>query len=147
MLLWGRKGFIGSKIGVYMAIVIQVLAVIGLLLSVYALYVEQRFTKIGAYKPWCDISPRISCTKVLSSSYGHLIGIPNSALGIGFYLIIFILASIFGAASVFWLAVFGVVVSIYLAYLSLAKLKLFCVVCGGTYLVNILLLIASYFRL
>ena len=41
---------------------------LGLLLSIYAYYVEEKYEKDSNYKPICDIDPdRISCTKVLTS--------------------------------------------------------------------------------
>ena len=42
--------------------------IIGLLLAIYALYVETRVETDPSYKPICDLDPnRISCTKVLTS--------------------------------------------------------------------------------
>lgn len=120
-----------------MTIVIQVLAVFGLIVSLYALYVEWRYTRIRNFKPWCDISEKISCTKVLSSRYGHLLGIPNAAPGVVFYIIVWILAIIGGP--LFLITLFGVIASIYLAYTSFFELELFCVVCGASWIVNILL--------
>lgn len=47
-------------------------SVVGLLLSVYALWVETRVGQLGeenAYNAMCDISERVSCSKVFHSRY------------------------------------------------------------------------------
>ena len=123
--------------------IITILAIIGLLLSIYALYVEKKSLN-KKYRPVCDINNRVSCTKAFSSSYGKILGIPNSVFGIIFYVIILILNALNNIQIIFYLAVISVLGSIYLAYVSHIKLKTFCIICNSIYLVNILLLIFSY---
>merc|ERR1712098_749326 len=83
-----------------------ILSITGLLLSIYALHVETQASKDPEYVALCDISSMsLSCSKVLSSSYGRgfgLIGIllgdthplnqPNSLYGIIFYSIMMLMA-------------------------------------------------------
>jgi len=126
---------------------ILIIAIIGIILSIYALYVEYKKSKNKNYQAACDISDNSSCTKAFLSSYGKILGIPNSALGIIFYLIIIIL-SLFNTYNniIFYLSVISFIGSLYLAYILYFKLKNFCLVCNAIYVVNILLLIFSYLR-
>ena len=116
---------------------ITILAIIGLLLSIYALYVEKKSSE-KHYKAACDINNKISCTKAFSSSYGKILEIPNSVFGIIFYIIILILDALNNMQIIFYLAVISVLGSIYLAYISYVKLKTICIICSAIYLVNIL---------
>ncbi len=127
--------------------IIKLLAIIGFWLSFYAYYVEKKAGKKSAkenYRPVCDISPKISCTKAFSSKYGRLLGMSNSLFGMFFYLVIYILFSLNLFNYVFFLSVLSVPGSIYLAYISYIKLKTFCLVCTSIYLINFLLLFLSY---
>ncbi len=121
-----------------------ILAAIGLVLSAYAYYVEKR-KKDKKYKPACDINNKISCTKAFMSKYGKLFGVSNSLLGIVFYLFVILLFAFGYRNTVFYLTLFSVIGSSYLAYLQLFKVKGFCVVCSLIYLVNIFLLLFSIF--
>jgi len=122
---------------------IIILAIIGFILSLYALSIEKKFKK-EAYKPACDINDKISCTKALTSPYAKIFKIKNSLLGIFFYTLIIILAIISQIQTIFYLSIISVLGSIYLAYISYFKLKTICIICTSIYLVNILLLIISY---
>ncbi|MBI4149009.1 hypothetical protein HY491_01040 [Candidatus Woesearchaeota archaeon] len=126
--------------------ILTILAGIGFLLSAYALRVEQK-SRASAYHPVCDISEQISCTKAFSSPYGRIAGLPNSVYGLGFYLIAFALAWMQQFQNLVYIAGLAVIGSIYLAYLSYVKIKTYCVVCTSIYLINLLLLIASYYSL
>ena|SRR3989344_5812375 len=119
------------------------LAVIGFIISLYAVYVEKK-SKQKNYKPLCDINDKISCTKALNSHYGKLFKIKNSIFGIIFYLVVIILALINQIQIIFYLSIIAVLGSIYLAYISYFKLETLCIVCNLIYLINVLLLILSY---
>ncbi|MFH1917299.1 MAG: vitamin K epoxide reductase family protein [Nanoarchaeota archaeon] len=122
---------------------IQVLATIGILLSVYAYYVEQHARRLRSYKALCDFSSKISCTKVFTSRYSKILGVSNSLIGVVYYAIVFVLSA-GGVYSVLVpLTLLGVIASIVLAYLSYFRLKKFCVVCTGTYVINIAIFITS----
>lgn len=123
---------------------IFIISIIGLLLSIYALYVERKNKREKLYKPICDISDKISCTKAFSSPYGKFIGLPNSLMGIIFYLIVIALAFYNQTQHLLYLSIVAMLGSLYLAYTSYIKMKNFCLVCSAIYLVNLLLLIFSY---
>ncbi|RZD30587.1 MAG: hypothetical protein CXT77_04160 [uncultured DHVE6 group euryarchaeote] len=127
-------------------IYIQLLAIVGLIISFYSLYVEKKLERQTNYSPVCDINKKISCSTAFESKYSKTLGINNSILGLGFYSAIFILYLTFYAPLILYLAAFGMLTTIYLAYLSYFKLKNFCLVCTGIYLVNILLLILAWIK-
>ena len=127
-------------------IYIQILAILGLILSAYSLYVEKKLAAQEDYSPVCDINKKISCSAAFESKYSRTLGINNSILGIGFYSTIFILYLTFYAPWILYLAAFGMLTTIYLAYISYFKLKNFCLVCTSIYLVNSLLLILAWIK-
>lgn len=122
---------------------ITIIATIGLILSIYALYVERK-SKDKNYKALCDINKGMSCSKTFSSKYGKTFGISNSIYGILFYMLIIILFFINQRNIIFYLAIFSVLGSGYLAYLQYFKIKNFCLVCTLIYLVNLLLLFFAW---
>ncbi|XP_055914678.1 vitamin K epoxide reductase complex subunit 1-like protein 1 [Eupeodes corollae] len=135
---------------------------IGLALAGYATYVEIQVEKDDEYQAMCDISEKISCTKVFASRYGKGFGIigwilgeesllntPNGELGIVFYIAIGILSFIEGPLSSkiqLFLAILSNCMSIYLAYLLYFVLDSFCIVCVGTYVANLILLFLTWQR-
>jgi len=117
---------------------ISILAIIGSLLSFYALYVKWKVHDKN-YKPLCDVKENISCIKAFTSKYGKLAALPNPVYGLFFYALLFFFIDY---ALYFGLIAFPI--TIYLAYISYIKQKNFCLVCTGIYLINILILIFSY---
>ena len=47
--------------------VLLIFCTVGMLLSVYALYVEIHAEGDSSFKAWCDINPKMSCSKVFTS--------------------------------------------------------------------------------
>ncbi len=127
-----------------MANAFYITAGVGILLSLYSLYVEHKAKHYKSYKAVCDISDRASCSTTFKSDYGQLFGISNGVWGILFYLALMGLLYFGYLDFVFYGAVFGILFSIRLAYILYFKLKNFCLICNGIYLVNILLLIFSW---
>ncbi len=119
----------------------------GILLSIYAFYVENKNRKEKSYKPVCDITEKVSCTKAFSSQYGKILGISNSAIGIFFYLLILILSITNQIKIIFYFSVLAFTGTIYLSYISYFRLKNFCLVCTGIYIINFLLLFLSYYKI
>lgn len=118
-------------------------ALFGFILSVYAYAVETKLKKDISYKPACDISDRISCSKALTSQYANLFFISNSFAGLLFYGLVAILA-FFDA--ILWLKIvtlLGFVATFLLAYLLYFKVKSFCVLCSSLYTINIILFLLS----
>jgi len=127
-------------------IYIQILAILGLILSVYSLYVERKLVAQEDYSPVCDINKKISCSAAFESKYSRTLGINNSILGIGFYAVVFILSLTYFSSAILYLAIIGMLATKYLAYISYFKLKNFCIICMSVYLVNILLLILAWIK-
>ena len=134
------------------------LSITGLLLSIYALHVETQASKDPEYVALCDISSMsLSCSKVLSSSYGRGFGLisillgdthplnqPNSVYGIIFYSIMMLMALLnnkITSGIQFYLSISSVAMSLYLAYILYFKLEELCPLCVSTYAVNFLLFI------
>ena len=123
---------------------IIIIALVGALLSVYTLYIEQKLKKDKNYKAVCDISNKASCSRTFHSSYGKTLGFSNGIWGLLFYLTVVGLVYFGYMDIVFYAAIFGVLYSFWLAYILYFKMKNFCIVCSGIYIVNILLLIFSW---
>ena len=137
-----------------MVLPIQTTAVVGLLLSIYAYYVEIKTKQNVNYKAVCDITDGASCGKVVTSKYGKIVdGISNSVGGILFYISVLVLTlynlPVFMTSlqAIFYLSVLSILGSLYLAYIQYFKIKSLCVVCTAIYIVNILLVVFSYLKL
>lgn len=120
---------------------IVVFALLGLLVSVYALYVKLQLRKDKNYKPLCDINSKVSCSAVLKSSYATLFYLPNALVGVVFYLVIILLVLLKFEVFLIVLTSIAAAVSLLLFYL-MARLEKTCVVCIASYLVNIGLFLA-----
>ncbi|XP_063364331.1 vitamin K epoxide reductase complex subunit 1-like protein 1 [Cydia amplana] len=123
-------------------------AIVGILISTYALYVELSAEADPEYKAYCDLTEKVSCSKVLTSGFskgfglvakGSQLELPNCIYGIIFYCLMIIMTT-YDNMSVVRLqlltAVMSVLTCIYLAYLLLFVLQDFCLVCISTYFVN-----------
>ncbi|XP_013186884.1 vitamin K epoxide reductase complex subunit 1-like protein 1 isoform X2 [Amyelois transitella] len=127
---------------------ITVVAIAGVLVSTYALYVEMAAEAHPGYKALCDIAEYASCSRVLTSEYSKGFGVmpkesslevPNCIYGILFYCIMILLATFdqkFIVRLQFYLAIASVASSVYLAYLLAFVLRDFCIVCVSTYFIN-----------
>ncbi len=130
-----------------MSTLLLILSLIGLLISVYTLATERKLAKNKYYKPLCDINDKISCTKNFKSSDAKIFFIPNSLLGIFFFIIITVFTFFNYYNYIFYLSIPAFLFNIYLAYASHIKLKNFCLVCTFTYLIVISILIISYLKI
>jgi vitamin-K-epoxide reductase (warfarin-sensitive) len=124
-------------------IYIVILALIGLVLSLYAHHLEQKIKSDPHYKASCDINDRISCTRPLLSPYANFFYLPNSLLGIFFYGTLAVVAFCGLHAFVLIMAIAGIIASCVLAYLLYFEIKSFCIVCTSLYVVNILILLCA----
>ena len=120
------------------------IAIIGLILAIYAFYTERKLAKNKNYKAVCDFNEQLSCSKNFKSAEAKTFFIPNSVLGILFFIIIIILAYFNRLDYIFYISLPSTLFTIYLAYVSYIKLKNFCLVCTSTYIVNILIFYISY---
>lgn len=126
-----------------MNIVILILASVGFAVSLYAYLVEKKMRLNSAYRPACDITKKISCSRAFNSQYAKLLGVTNTVVGMVFYALILVAELFQFGALVYYYAIAGVVASVVFAYLLYVKIGTFCLVCTMIYIVNISLLIAS----
>ncbi len=125
-------------------IVITLLSFAGLIISAYAYFIEQKLKKDVQYKPVCDLSEGMSCTKPIMSKYAKLFGISNALLGIIFYALLLLFAFLGFKNLLFFASIVAVIGSIVFASILYFKIKTFCLLCSSIYVINILLLIATY---
>lgn len=102
-------------------------------------------------KSFCNISEFINCDAAYASSEAKFAGIPVAGLGFLFYLWSGLLALWIlvkktneqAIASFGWLiALAGLVISIYKAYVSIYVLNVLCLICTSMYLVNLVMFVA-----
>ncbi|MFT4311119.1 MAG: vitamin K epoxide reductase family protein [Candidatus Woesearchaeota archaeon] len=115
---------------------IYTLATLGLLVSIYALYVSKSKKKM-----LCDLSKNISCSKALRSKDGKIFRVHNSVLGIVYYVSLFPLKLLELNLALTFIASLALVFSLFLAY-KLIKKRNFCLVCIFSYLLNLALFLA-----
>lgn len=122
---------------------IIILALIGFVLSLYAWHVERKVRMVKTYSPVCDISEHVSCSKAFSSIYGKHFGVSNGTYGLIFYVVIIALALMNMQTGIVVLSLISVIGSVYLASVLYIKLKNFCIICTGIYLINVLIFILT----
>lgn len=120
---------------------IVLLAVLGLCISIYTYLTEERVKQDPTFKPVCDLSDRVSCTKAMNSAYGKLFFVSNAIAGIAFYSGMIVLAIIGATKLVLLGAVASCVASCVLAYLLYVKVQTVCILCTSLYIINFLMLI------
>ncbi len=125
-----------------MLVSIIILAVLGFVISAYTYATERKLKQVPGYKPFCDISDRISCTKPMKSQYAYLY-FSLASIGMAFYVAVAIFA-LFDATKLLLLASFAAaLVSCALAYILYVKIKSLCILCTSLYVINFLLLFFS----
>ena len=124
--------------------ILAMLAIIGLLTSVYTYYVEQKLNVDPNYKPICDISDKVSCSRTFQSQYANLFLVSNALAGLGYYALILLLHFFAATNLLFYLVLAGCMASIGLAYILLFKVKSYCLLCITTYVVNFLMLLVVW---
>lgn len=120
-------------------------AAVGFAVSLYGFWVERKKKENGNYKPVCDISDKISCSKTVMSPWGKLFGISNVYLGLVAYLAMMAFAVLGLQQLALYGAVALVLFSAFLAYILVTKIKTVCLICISIYIVNLALLICAYF--
>ena len=140
-------------------IAIRLIALAGLVLSAYALYVEHKVTaqkeraaKLGAdaadeetpFVALCDLGSWASCSDVLTSPSSRLFGPPNALLGLIFYFGVFLYPSInfvpYREELLLAVSTFSCCMSVYLSTV-LVKMGDFCILCVSMYVCSFALLI------
>jgi len=128
---------------------VGILAVCGILVSIYLFVSHYRvYTDIG-YSSFCAISKAINCDTVSQSPYSIFIGIPVSIWGIlGYILLLVTLFLSFNPKSqkisnlptLFMTAMVFSAMSIFLGAVSAFKIHSYCLMCVVTYAINFILL-------
>ncbi len=126
---------------------------LGLVLSVYAIYVEYMTHHADQYKALCDISETVSCSKAFLSEYGKffsyvglvrensILDVSNATYGMLFYIIYASVLSISGLSYtgrvvLLILSVLSMAMSAALSYILAVIMRDKCVICFLTYACN-----------
>lgn len=126
-----------------MIVSIVITAVTGLCIALYAYAVERKIEHDPNYKPVCDISDRVSCSKPIKSSYSHMLYISNALIGMIYYIVIAILGYFDMTRLLINLTFLGALISCIMAYILFTKIKSACLVCIALYIINFILLYLS----
>lgn len=128
---------------------------IALIDSLYLLYVHY-FPIIPdqALYALCTAGTIFDCNAVNTSAYSVLFGLPLSAWGVAFYLI-FIFLILYAESEqhtvidfiILWFAIFGVLLSVVLGFISFVKIKKICSFCMVLWACNIVLLVCVLLRI
>lgn len=124
-------------------LIILVLAMVGFSICVYTYLLEQKIKSKPNYKPACDLSDRVSCTKPMKSDYAALFYFSNSIIGAAYYLMIITVALLQMHSLLLFASVAGCIVSAFMAFLLYFKIKSLCLLCTTLYIINILLLLLA----
>ncbi len=127
-----------------MIISVFIIAAIGLCLSLYGFFVDYKLNENPTYKPVCDLSDRVSCSKTFLSPYSKMLTISNTIVGILFYSGIMLLAWLEYTTLIWYGALAAAFASVLFAYILFFKVQTICLLCISIYLVNIALVYAAY---
>lgn len=125
-------------------------AAAGLAASIVMTSIHYKMGEVGMdERSFCHVSDFFDCDSVLASRYAKLGPFLNSELGILYYFLVFVgvLYAWFSGdgrstfAYLFLSSIFAVAYSGVMAYISLAKLGVLCLLCSTTYLANLFLMI------
>ncbi len=125
-------------------ITVIIICIIGLIISIYGIFVERTIKQNNMYKPACDISDKISCSKPFLSSYNEMLGISNIWASALYYLAILTLTILDLTTIAFLLSCMGLIASSIFAYILFFKIKSLCLICISLYVINSALAIACY---
>jgi protein-disulfide isomerase/uncharacterized membrane protein len=134
-----------------------VLCTIGACMSADLLRLHVRVHTDPNYHAYCAISEQVDCASVAQSSHAVFAGLPVALWGLLGYLFMAVLV-VWGLRRrlptrswpfglLYWLALLSSLMSVGLFGLSVFVIKSTCIVCCGTYLVNLLLLLVARLEL
>lgn len=123
------------------------LGILGFAISLYTYFVEQKLRNDSNYKPVCDLSDRISCSKVINSEYSNIFFFSNAIAGMLFYTGIVILALLGQTKLLLIASIASCLFTCYLAYLLYFKIKSYCILCTSLYVINFAILITLILKL
>lgn len=138
---------------------VLVLSILGWINSFYTLWHRNKLLLQGLEsKSFCNLNSYVNCDAVALSTYSSFLGFPTSAFGMIFYSLLMILClwlyfceadqninkSSDGALLMFIFNLVGIVPTLALAALSFTKIHALCLMCLGTYVINLLLFVLSW---
>ena len=143
-----------GKAGLGWTIGIALAASLGLAISVYlTIHHYQIMSGLPDYQSFCSISEYIDCDMVNTSSYSEFRGLPVALFGAGIYacVVCLIILSIFAGGTtlkryISAISILGLVSfcgSIYFAIVSTFILHAICILCVGTYLINLFIFLGG----
>jgi len=119
-----------------------VFAFVGLGAMLAAASVHYRLLFNPRYTSFCDINSTVSCSEVYLSRFSTAFGVPIAVYGVIWFagVIVLLTSAVFGRPSirenipgyVFALSTGALAVVLYLVYISIAVLKVYCVLCLAT---------------
>lgn len=119
---------------------IIIVAIIGFCISLYTYLLEKKVKENPDFKPACDLSDRVSCTKPMFSPYANLFYFSNAFVGMLYYVLVVILALLHLHTLLVIATIGGCIVSCILGYLLYFKIKSLCILCTSMYIINLILL-------
>jgi vitamin-K-epoxide reductase (warfarin-sensitive) len=125
--------------------IIIILAITGLIISIYGITVERKLQQDEQYKAACDISDMVSCSRPMLSPYNTMLGISNIWASACYYLVIIAIVLLNQPQLLMLITSAGVIVSIVFAYILYVKIRSLCLICTSLYIINVALAISSYF--
>jgi uncharacterized membrane protein len=133
---------------------ILLFAALGLVASVWSLYVHYQLLADPTYVSVCDISETVSCQAVMTSQYGSVGGVPVAAGGAIWSVLVLLLAAVGMkpagsdasarmAGYIFLLSTIGLAAVLYLGYASFFVLRQMCPLCLTMYVAVVGLFVVS----
>jgi len=126
-----------------MLIGVMGVSAIGLLVCAYAAFIQHKLRTNRYYKPTCDVSDKISCTKVFLNPFAPVF-IASSYIGMLFYTGMIVLGFLDQHKLAFIGAAAACAVSLVLIYILYTKVKAACSNCISVYIINAILLYLTY---
>jgi uncharacterized membrane protein/protein-disulfide isomerase len=135
-------------------------AVLGLGFAGMSSWVHYRSLTDPTYVSPCDINSRFNCTELYKSQYGSVAGVPVALAGVLWFALVGLVAGFArpagpglpedsrksaAAGYIFALSVIGLAVVLYLAYVSSAVMRTWCLLCIGTYVSVVAIFLLSSF--
>ena len=144
----------GDKAGLGWTISIALTAALGLAMSIYlTIHHYQIMSGLPDYQSFCSISEYIDCDMVNTSTYSEFRGLPVALFGAGIYacVVCLIILSIFASGTTLRRYISAITIlgfvsfcgSVYFAIVSTFILHAICILCVGTYLINLFIFLGG----
>jgi uncharacterized membrane protein len=129
----------------WVALISTVLCVAGVGVATYLTYAHYTTAKVLA----CSDKGLVNCERVTTSTYSHIVGLPVSDLGLGYFLVMAALCSPWAWRSTSRVlrglrvlaATSGVGMILWLVYAELFRLDAICLYCTAVHVITVLLFV------